>query len=176
MRTRTVPSSRQAGFSMVEMLMAAFILAIGILGLTMLQTMSMRASRGSRSLSTAVQVAEAMLDQVEMEGRLTWLNATTTIFAAPPAPPPLVYFNPMRPVVRTFTINGRPPDPAATDPADINPFFTATLGAPVFVSSGVNGQSVHDFTVTVTFNDTVQAGSTAVVQRSVVLTRRIVHA
>jgi prepilin-type N-terminal cleavage/methylation domain-containing protein len=49
-----LPSRRlhapQAGFSMVEMLMAALILAIGILGVTMMQLMAIRATRGSKNL------------------------------------------------------------------------------------------------------------------------------
>ena len=58
-RNRCRTRSGQAGFSMIEMLMTAFVLAIGLLGLCMLQAMSLRASRGSRSLETAVQVALA---------------------------------------------------------------------------------------------------------------------
>jgi prepilin-type N-terminal cleavage/methylation domain-containing protein len=167
---------RQAGFSMVEMLMAAFILAIGILGLSMLQVMSMRASRGSRSLTTAVQVAELMLDQVESEGRLSWLNVIDTEQSVPTPLPALQYVNQAGPVIRTFTIKGRIPDASSTDPADVMPFFTATLtrsAAPV--ATGAT-QSVHDFSVNVSFADTVEAGSSAtIVQRNVVLRRRIVH-
>jgi type IV pilus modification protein PilV len=167
----------QAGFSMVEMLMAAFILAIGILGLSMLQVMSLRASRGSRSLTTAVQVAEAMLDQVEMEGRVSWLNVTDTQMAAAPAPPPFQYVNQAGAVVRTFTVKGRTPDATATDPADLQPFFTATLNrSQAAVATSASGQVIHDFTVNVTFADTVQAnGTPTLIQRSVVLTRRILH-
>jgi len=41
---------------MVEMLMAAFILAVGILGLTILQTMAIRSNTGSGAMTTAVKV------------------------------------------------------------------------------------------------------------------------
>jgi len=54
---------------MVEMLMATFILAIGILGLAMLQTYALRSQTGSKSLDTAVQVGQRILDQAEMLGR-----------------------------------------------------------------------------------------------------------
>lgn len=178
MRSLRIPSrpGRQSGFSMIEMLMAAFILAIGILGLSMLQVMSMRASRGSRSLSTAVQVAEQMLDQVESEGRLSWLNIIDTIQGSPAPLPPLQYVNQAGPVVRTFTIKGRTPDVAATDPADNLPFFTATLTRSAAAVATGPAQSIHDFSVNVTFADTVQAGNSAtVIQRNVVLRRRIVH-
>jgi prepilin-type N-terminal cleavage/methylation domain-containing protein len=88
------PSRRrraQAGFSMVEMLMAAFILAVGILGISMLQTMSLKATRGSKSLTNAVQIADRVMDQIESEGRLSWLNLTATSFGPPGALPALLY-------------------------------------------------------------------------------------
>ena len=72
-RTRT-----QRGFSMIEMLMAAFILAIGLLGLAMLQAMALRATRGGRNLGVAVKLAEHVMDAVELEGRLTYLNSNLT--------------------------------------------------------------------------------------------------
>ncbi len=183
MRTRTT-RGRQAGFSMVELLMAAFILAVGILGLSMLQVMSLRASRGSRSLSTAVEVGERLLDQVEMEGRLTWLNVTATQYTGSGITPVpnLQYVNQVGTVTVPggFTIKGRTPDPASTDPLDhpATPYFTATVQRSAnAVATGVDGLQVHDFTVQVTFIDTVQAGSTtATVPRTVTLTRRIVHA
>ena len=68
----------QRGFSMVEMLMAAFILAVGLLGLAMLQAMALRATRGGRNLGLAVKLAEHVMDAVELEGRLTYLNSNLT--------------------------------------------------------------------------------------------------
>ena len=172
---RSPSSRRQAGFSMLELLMAAFILAVGILGLSMLQLMSMRSSRGSRSVNTAVQVAEQVLDMIESEGRVSYLNTSDTEWDPPPALPPMQYVNQAAPVVRTYTIRGRAPNPSATDPADVLPFFTATITRSAAVATGAT-QSIHDFTVQVTFDDTVQAGATATtVQREVVLRRRIVH-
>jgi type IV pilus modification protein PilV len=61
--------ANQAGFSMVEMLMAAFILAIGILGLTMLQSLSLRASRGSASRTTAILIANRVMDAIYTDAR-----------------------------------------------------------------------------------------------------------
>jgi len=66
----------QGGFSMIELLVATFVLAIGILGLAMLQTMALRASKGSGNLGAAVRIAEQVMNQVELEGRLSWLNIT----------------------------------------------------------------------------------------------------
>lgn len=162
----------QSGFSMIEMLMAAFILAIGILGLTMLQVMSLRAARGSRSLTAAVQVADRVMDQIEMEGRLTWLNITDTQYTAPTALTGLTYMG-AGPFTNYFTIKGQAPDPAAALPEDQNPFFTVTTTRSVLAAAGTTGQ-MHDYTVVVSFVDTVDATNTAVT-RSVTLTRRIVH-
>lgn len=162
----------QAGFSMVEMLMTAFILAIGILGLTMLQVMSMQGSKGGRNLSTAVQVADRVMDQVEMEGRLSWLNVTDTQFTAPAAIATLKYIG-QATVTETFNLNGTAPDSASTDPAQHDSFFTVTTTQAAQVGAATTGQ-MHDYTVLVEFFDAVDV-SKAPVKRSVTLTRRILH-
>jgi len=172
------PLAGQSGFSMVEMLMTAFVLAIGLLGLCMLQTLSLRAGRGSRSLTTAVHVGNAVLDQVEMEGRLSWLNLNETnltgqsnanlnlvyIPLAPGASAPAQYFN----------AQGNLVDPTSADPTVKNNFFTVVTQHVDDVGNVAGIGQVSDFTVVVQFADTVNA-SNAPVQRSVVLTRRITH-
>lgn len=162
----------QSGFSMIEMLMAAFILAVGILGLTMLQVMSLRAARGSRSLTAAVQVADRVMDQVEMEGRLTWLNVTDTQYTVPTPLTGLTYIG-VDSVTQTFTIKGLEPNPSAALPEDQVPFFTVTTVRSAPVAGAATGQ-MRDYTVQVNFVDTVDATNTAVT-RSVTLTRRILH-
>lgn len=175
-RVPTSPARRnaQAGFSMVEMLMTASILAIGILGLTMLQVMSLRASRGSRSLTTAVQVGEAVMDQVEMEGRLSWLNITDSQYD-PGAITPLTtlnYVDKAGPIVNQFNIKGQIPH-ASADPSDLTPYFTVTTRRinPVVVTTG----QMHDFVVTVTFVDAVDATTGVGITRTATFTRRILH-
>lgn len=169
----------QAGFSMIEMLMTAFILAIGILGLSMLQVMSLKASRGSRSLTTAVQVGEKVMDQIEMEGRVSWLNITDSQYTAPTAVPALQYVN-LAPstsvgLVQTFNIKGQTPQPSAPDPADSNAYFRVTsLRLPTVVGGGATG-NMSDFMVQVVFVDIVDATTNATVPRTVTLTRRILH-
>lgn len=172
-RSRNQGRPSQAGFSMIEMLMTAFILAIGILGLSMLQVMSLKASRGSRSLTTAVQVGEAVMDQVEMEGRLSWLNITDSRYVAPAALANLKYVNQAAPVINTFNIKGQIPQPTSTDPADKNPFFTVTTTriTPIVVVTG----QMHDFVVTVNFVDAVNPTTNVPIIRTVTLTRRILH-
>jgi prepilin-type N-terminal cleavage/methylation domain-containing protein len=171
----------QEGFSMIEMLMTTFILAIGLLGLCMLQTMSLRAGRGSRSLNTAVQVANSVMDQVEMEGRLSWLNLTnSTLAGTSNANLNLVYLplgvgNSNAAAPQYFDIQGNPTNLASTDPTQNTQFFKAVTKYVdnVGTANGGTGQ-VSDFTVTVTFSDTISATNVAV-PRTVVLTRRITH-
>lgn len=167
----------QAGFSMVEMLMTAFILAVGILGLTMLQTMSLKASRGSRSLTSAILVAEQVMDQVEMEGRLSWLNLTDTNRSAPSIAadlPNLRYVTIPEDgqLVETFNSRGGVTNAASPDPTVSTTFFTVTTTrAPA--TAAITGR-ISDVRVQVQFVDNVDRAK-APIQRTLSLTRRILH-
>jgi len=120
----------QAGFSMIEMLITAFILAVGLLGLAMFQTMSLRASRGSRSVNTAVMVAEQIMDQAEMEGRLSWLNVTDSALTNGTLATltNIKYLNIAAPLTEYFNSQGGPVDTTSADPALNTQFFTAVRG------------------------------------------------
>jgi hypothetical protein len=157
---------------MVEMLMAAFILSIGILGISMLQIMSMKSSRGGQSLSTATHIAEQVMDQIELEGRLTLLNITSSNYSAPPAITGLQFVGVAAPPNRQYNIQGQAPEPSATDPKLRDPFFTVNVVQNA-VAAGAQG-AAQDAVVTVTWTDTVDAANTAI-QRRMTLTRRIVH-
>ena len=181
MRTRKParPLTSQEGFSMIEFLMTAFILAVGLLGLCMLQTMSLRASRGSSSLSTAAQVAQGVMDQVEMEGRLSWLSLTDTNLAVAPTVSNLTYM-PLavggNTKTQTFNLQGNPTNAGSTDPTQNTAFFTAITArtADAGLAAGGVGQ-ISDYTVTVTFSDAVIAATQAPKTRTVQVTRRIIH-
>lgn len=166
----------QGGFSMVEMLMTAFIMAIGILGLTALQVMSLKAGRGSRSLTTAVLVGEDVMDRAEMEGRLSWLNITDTNRAAPSLAdiPSLRYVTiPVgTPLVETFNSKGGVPNPASLDPAEQVPFFTVTTSRVPFAAAATGRLS--DISVQIQFTDAVDQTNAPLV-RTITLTRRIAH-
>jgi len=178
MRNRKVSKaiSRQEGFSMIEMLMTAFVLAVGILGLTMLQAMSLKASRGSRSLSAAILVAEQVMDQAEMEGRLSWLNITDTNKSAPKLTdlPNLKYI--VIPadgkLEEKFNSKGGLVDAASTDPIVSTTFYTVTTTR-VPATAAVTGR-LSDVNVQVQFVDNVDRTNTPI-QRTVTLTRRILH-
>jgi len=169
MRTRKFIAARkaQAGFSMVEMLMAAFILSVGILGVSMLQIMSLKAARGSQNLTTAVRVADRVMDQTELEGRLTWLNQTDSNYITPGALSQLQYLKAGAVATQTFDINGEPTADAAAA------FYTMNFTKTPVVADGATG-AITDVTVVVNFADAVDATSTPI-QRTVTLTRRIVH-
>jgi prepilin-type N-terminal cleavage/methylation domain-containing protein len=173
LRRRTSARAQQ-GFSMVEMLMTAFILAVGIMGLTMLQVMALKGARGGRSLGTAVQVGEMVMDQIEMEGRLSWLNLTATPLGAPTALATLQYINKLPlATAPTFTIKGEVPVAGAPDPTDATPFYTVAIAQTDLAAAGVG--TISDFTVNVAFSDQVNPATGLAIPRTVTITRRILH-
>jgi prepilin-type N-terminal cleavage/methylation domain-containing protein len=187
LRRRTSVRAQQ-GFSMVEMLMTAFILAVGIMGLTMLQIMALKGARGGRSLGTAVQVGEMVMDQIELEGRLSWLNITATQAAAPTALATLQYVGKVKSAIpatitigppatpapdATFTIKGQVPVATAPDPSDSTPFYNVYIAQRDVGNAGTG--IISDFTVNVSFADEVNQATSVAIPRTVVVTRRILH-
>jgi prepilin-type N-terminal cleavage/methylation domain-containing protein len=179
---RQIKAPRQNGFSMIEMLLAAFILSIGILGLALLQAMSLRASRGSSNLGTAVLIAERIMAQIEQEGRLTWLNTTEENTISPSIAKDLPGFNfkyitlnSGEVITEGFNPKGEPVDPNNYDSASFTSFFKATTqklarGAD---SDGKVGQ-INDFNVMVEFVETVDSDKKPIT-RTLNITRRIIH-
>ena len=58
------PLQKQTGFSMVETLVALFVLAVGILGLSSLHATSMRGGSSSYYRSQAVMIAYDAMDRM----------------------------------------------------------------------------------------------------------------
>lgn len=174
MKSKTVlPGKNQAGFSMVEFLMVALIMAVGLLGVASMQLISIKASSGSSNLTTAAQIADRIMDQVEEEARLTWLSKTASSVVTTTAPPNLFYLAnttlPFTLDAQLFDLSGTPlPTTATTGP------FSAVVKAAAVTSSGATIGGMMDVTVTVTFQVEGQGSNT--VPRSLVLTRRITHA
>jgi len=164
----------QRGFSIVEMLMTAFILAIGIMGLMLLQVMALKGARGGKSLTTAVQVGETVMDQIEMEGRLSWLNLTATQLIAPGALPNLRFVNRTTLAAPlSFNPKGQVTVPTSSDPMESTAFYTVTMRRTEL--SAVATGRISDFTITVTFADAVNATTKVPITRTVALTRRVLH-
>lgn len=169
----------QVGFSMVEMLMTAFVMAIGILGLTMLQVLALKGSRGGRSLSTAVAVGEHVMDNVEMEGRLSWLNVTDPKSGNPLLSdlPNLKYVTLANGASRPDAFNslGGEPNSASLNPAEQTTFYrvTTTRNDLAPAAAGTS-YALSDFSVRVEFTDQVNQASQPIT-RMVILNRRISH-
>ncbi len=165
---RRIRRRGESGFSMVELLMVAFVLSIGILGLTMLQLMSIRVATGGHDLGMAVQLAEQVMDQVELEGRLTYLNTNITNQATPGTLNGLTYINKAS-VKQYFAINAATGDPALLASAT-GSMFQLTMSQTVVAGTGLS-----DVQVQVQFEDSVNAATQAPIQRTVTITRRILH-
>lgn len=131
-------ASGECGFTMVEMLMALFILAIGLLGLASLQMLSTSQSGRSRLRGAAALAAHSLLDQIQAEGSAS--AAMRAQFGAPTVPPSGFQFiqNPTNAAQIAlqagpqYTILGLlPDDPYYTNnpKAAKNILFTTTWGA-----------------------------------------------
>lgn len=71
MRTPSTLTRRpEEGFSIVELLLAAFILGIALLGLAALMTTSIAQGGSSRKRGTATLIAHSVLDRIQAEGAL----------------------------------------------------------------------------------------------------------
>ena len=167
----------EAGFSMAEMLMAAFIMAVGLLGLTLLQVMALRSTRGSRNLGLATLVAEQILDRAELEGRLSWLNLSTHSAATPNTAtdlPGLAYITLAAgsPKVESFNFKGLPVVTASSDPQESNAWFTVTTTRDI-LPAATHGL-LSQFTVSVAYTEAVAGDKTPLV-RTVRISRVILH-
>lgn len=160
---------KQYGFSMVEMLMAAFILAIGILGLTALQTMSLKSSTSSKGLTTGVLVAERVLDEIESNARNTLLYRRS--FPPVTLPANLVDFL-ARPVT-TYNFAGRP---SVGDPIDPNPYFTVTTSMNPATGNGIVAPVTGLGGIAFMQVDVAWTEAPGTPARHVILSRRVAYA
>jgi len=62
MNIRYASRRRAGGFSMIEVLIALVVLAIGLLGLALLQTMNLRYTKNAQQRTLAVNLASELLD------------------------------------------------------------------------------------------------------------------
>lgn len=78
--TRETPGL-QRGFSMIEVLIAIVVLAIGLLGFALLQTTTLRYTQSANNRTLATNLAYSLLDQMRTN-RLSAAQYTTAGFAA----------------------------------------------------------------------------------------------
>lgn len=152
---------------MVEMLMAAFILAVGILGLTILQTMAIRSNTGSGAMTTAVKVGYAMAEQIEAEGRQRLLYARD--FRT--LPTATTYFGGNTDIVAYYDFKG------AKLPDATNSFFNVTVRRSDVVAAVAPAGGVKGFQILVEFAvATDPADSAKTIKRSVTFNRQVAYA
>ena len=146
MSTPAAPPRRllaPAGFSMIELLMAAFILGIGLLGLTALMAANLRMGAGGRQRDTAAYLGNKVLERLAGDGRRSALlraNGQTTFSTAflvanavDDVPNTYQVADASGTVQSTFDLDGRP--------SAASPIFTVTWvrrarGATPVASSG----------------------------------------
>lgn len=162
----------ESGFSLVELLVAAFIMAVGLLGLAALETVALKSNTRSRGYNTSVLVASQVLDAAEAQARQTLQTqtyggtVTTTTY-------PNNYFG-AAPVVEQFTYRGTHLDANSANPVDKTAYFTATTtSANAGSYTGAVG-TLAVVTTVVTFQEAL-SNSGPLVTRTVTLTRNITH-
>lgn len=165
-RSSTPRCLTEKGFSFIELLFVAFILGIGILGLTLLQVMSMRSATGSKALNTAVMVGEGTLESIQAEGRERMLFLKYSGSA-----PITTYFTVSNDsITRYFDFKGNPLTGAADS------YFTMIITPSDIVAiSSAGGTKL--FTLTVTFYEAQNPQNpTLKIPRTVTLTRQVAYA
>jgi prepilin-type N-terminal cleavage/methylation domain-containing protein len=79
---RAVRTRAERGFTLVELLVVALILGVGLLGLAALQVMAVRSGGGSRQRAAAAYVARSILDRAAQEGAQSYLYRTENLTPA----------------------------------------------------------------------------------------------
>ncbi len=187
----------QLGFSLVELLVAAFVLGVGVLGLTLLQVSVVKINTSSASTTRGLAVANSLLETAASEGRRSMLWTVeqrapvvanyTSAYIGPTgtlAGTVTRYLTPSGKIFTTlasaqgagelvYTTTMTPSNTVATS-ASIQ-VLTAS-GAAQTVTTTLSRSSV--FTVEVSWLDSVvsQSGATTNVKRYVRLARRVNHA
>lgn len=170
--------SGNSGFSMVEFLMAAFILAIGLLGLASLQIMALRTTTTGRGMSTAVLVSEGVMERINSEARQSYLGM---VFNGAPTWTP-------RYITKAPVVGGVAPTAAVPANAIIDYFnfdgdpLPSAVGAYFTASSWVDAQTIgvgttDRYFVRVEFNEAPDpANPGQPLKRGINLIRTVVHA
>jgi Tfp pilus assembly protein PilV len=166
---------------MVEFLMAAFILAIGLLGLATLQILALRSAGTSRGMTTSVLVADGITERIATEADQSYLGM---IFSS--APTGKTRYLGKAPVQAGVNPTAPVPDNAIVDYFDAagTPLQTAT-GAFFTAFTWIDNQTPGNgstgqtdvFRVRVVFNEAPNpANPGTFLTHAVNVTRTVIHA
>ena len=79
-KNRIAKKRGQAGFTLIEVLVAMIILAIGILGLAPMLVISMQGNQFSREVSEAAYLAQDRIEQLKNQGLISPIPFTETSY------------------------------------------------------------------------------------------------
>jgi len=169
-----VVPGRQTGFSLVELLMAAFIMAIGLLGLGMLQAYAIRTSSSAKNMTMAVKIGERSLDAVAAEGRQRLLIIRTSTNPDPTQdlPASTRYFAGTA-VTEYYTADG-----TNQTAKDGNTVFTVVITPAAAADyAEVSGLALRSYTATVTYNQAVDPkNASKTILKTLTLLRKVGYA
>jgi prepilin-type N-terminal cleavage/methylation domain-containing protein len=174
MKTVPLVPRPQGGFSLVELLMAAFIMAVGLLGLGMLQAYAIRTTSTAKNMTMAVKIGERSLDAVAAEGRQRLLITRTSTNPDPSQdlPPTTRYFGGGS-VTEYYTGDGT--NQAARDGNTVFTVVISPAAAPDYAE--VSGMAIKSYTATVTYNQAVDPkNASKTIQKTLTLTRKVGYA
>lgn len=149
--------------------MAAFILAIGILGLAMLQMMVIRYNGGSRASTTAIKIGEQVAEQIQTEGRQRLLFVRNGQALATSS-----YFATNTTVYQYFDGTGAKQNITS---ADANTIYTVAILKSDICTAVATVGGVKAFQITVAFSDVVDPkDSSKVIRKTLSFTRQVAYA
>ena len=158
----------QSGFSMVELLITAFIFSIGLLGLMALQVAAISQATSSRQRGTAILLAHNLLDRVAAEGSLSAgermdsetgvVTSTGFTFIDPTTPGMTTAYISTATENLFFDIRG-----VSVLTADPTKIFTVSWQRDAGKLVGPNN-AIAQFTVNVQWQEAVKSNNTTIIQ------------
>ncbi|HJV38690.1 MAG TPA: prepilin-type N-terminal cleavage/methylation domain-containing protein [Geothrix sp.] len=166
----------QGGFTMVELLMAMAIFAIGMLGLAALQVVSISQGAGGRLRGTAAFLAHSVLDRAAAEGQVTAAERQANTNGLPNSTTSWTFIGAADGVAKAdgtallFDINGRPIDAAdKTTPV----VFTATWFSRTGSVNVGTRSALQEFVVNVTWQEANPKKGTALDTKAISVSRYV---
>lgn len=139
------------GFSLVEVMIAVFVLAIGLLGIAGLQITSIKSNHTALLHTQVTQLASDLSDR--MRANISGTRAGNYLKTLPPAVPPAVHYTPTETYNCfnnfTGTASAGSCTPSEMALADLDELFSLAANTLPFVSAAISCTSPSGVTVTV---------------------------